>query len=114
MKIGNYDITKLTNNGKSDFKNIFKNINNYINQKFNYYEYINKVEELKLTDYITEREKESNNKYRKFLDEHLLDLKHELRNNYLNIYKKDGLKISYENISDDDELLNEMNLYKII
>ena len=74
MKIGNYDITKLTNNEKSDFKNIFKNIDNYINQKFNNHEYINKVEELKLTDYITEREKESDNKYRNFLDEHLLDL----------------------------------------
>ena len=31
--------------------------------------------------------------------------------NYLNISKKDDLRESYENIS-DDELLNEMNLYK--
>ena len=31
--------------------------------------------------------------------------------NYLNIYKKDDLRESYENIS-HDELLNEMNLYK--
>ena len=31
--------------------------------------------------------------------------------NYLDIYKKDDLRESYENIS-DDELLNEMNLYK--
>ena len=106
MKIENYDITKLTTNEKPDFKDIFKNIDNYINQKFNYYEYINKVEELKLTDYIIQRE--SDNNYRKFLDEHLLDLKNEPRN----IYKKDDLKISYENTSDDDELLNEMNLYK--
>ena len=85
MKIENYDITKLTNNEKSDFKDIFKNIENYKNQKFNNYEYINKLEELKLTDYITQREKESDNKYRNFLDEHLHDLKNELINNYLNI-----------------------------
>ena len=91
MKIGNYDIVKLTNNEKSDFKNIFKNIDNYIKQKFNYYEYINKVEELKLTGYIINSE--SDNNYIKFLDEHLLDLKNELRNNYSNIYKKDNLRI---------------------
>ena len=112
MKIGNYDIIKLTNNEKSDFKNIFKNIDNYINQKFNYYEYMNKVEELKLTDYITEREKENNDKYRNFLDDQLYYLKDKLRNNYLNIYKKDDLNILYENISnDDEELSNEMYLY---
>ena len=111
MKIEDYDIRKVTNHEKSDFKNIFKNIDNYINQKFNYYEYINKVEELKLTEYITEREKESDNKYRNFLDEHLHDLKNELINDYLNIYKKDDLKISYENISDDNELHNEIYLY---
>ena len=46
MKIDNYYITKLTNDEKSDFKKIFKNIDNYINQKFNYYEYINKIKEL--------------------------------------------------------------------
>ena len=79
MKIENYNIAKLSTNKKPDFKDIFKNIDNYINQKFNYCEYINKVEELKLTDYIIQRE--SNNNYRKFLDEHLLDLKNELRNN---------------------------------
>ena len=111
MKFENYDITKLTNNEKSDFKNTFKNIENYINQKFNYCEYINILEELKLTDYIAEREKESDNKYRNFLDEHLHDLKNELINNYLNIYKKHDLKISYENISDDYELHNEIYLY---
>ena len=70
MKIENYDITKLTNNEKSDFKKIFKNIDNYINQKFNHFEYIFKVEELNLSDYILKREGESNNKYRKFLDQH--------------------------------------------
>ena len=113
MKIENYDITKLTNNEKSDFEKIFKNTDNYINQKFNYYEYINKVEKLNLSDdlLVSEREKNDDNKYRNFLDEHLLDLKNELINNYLNIYKKDDLKMSYENISDDDELLNEIYFY---
>ena len=121
MKIENYDITKLTNNEKSDFKNIFKNIDNYINQQFNYYEYINKVEELNLSDYLLKSERarqnqreSENNSYEKFLSDELFYLENELRNNYLNIYKKDDLKISYENISDDDddELLNEINLYK--
>ena len=117
MKINNYDITKLTNDEKSDFKKIFENIDNYINQKFNYYEYINKVEELNLCEDLlaSEREKEKrlneDNSYRTFLDEQLHYLKDELRDDYLNIYKKDDLKISYENIS-DDELLNEINLYK--
>ena len=60
MKINNYDVTKLTNDEKSDFKKIFENIYNYINQKFNYYEYINKVEELNLSEDLlaSEREKE--------------------------------------------------------
>ena len=31
MKIENYDIVKLTTNKKPDFKDIFKNIDNYIN-----------------------------------------------------------------------------------
>ena len=54
------DIAKLTNDEKSDFKKIFENIDNYINQKFNYYEYINKVEELNLCEDLlaSEREKE--------------------------------------------------------
>ena len=119
MKIENYDITKLTNDEKSDFEKIFNSIDNYINQKFNYYEYINKVVELNLSEDLlaSEREKEKkrlseDNSYRTFLDDQLYYLKDKLRNNYLNIYTKDDLEISYENISDDDELLNEMNLYK--
>ena len=119
IEIENYDIAKLTNNEKSDFKNIFKNIDNYINQKFNYYEYTNKVEELNLSDYLLKRERgrerqrgSENTSYERFLYDQLLYLENELRNNYLNIYKKDDLKISYENISNDDELLDEINLYK--
>ena len=84
MKIENYDITKLTNNKKLDFEDIFKNIDNYINQKFNYYEYINKLEELELSDYVIKRE--SDNNYRNFSNEELLYLRNKLRNNYLNIY----------------------------
>ena len=38
-------------------------------------------------------------------------MKNKIIDNYLNIYKKDDLRESYENIS-DDELLNEINLYK--
>ena len=40
MKIENYDITKLTNDVKLYFKKIFENIDNYINQKFNFCESI--------------------------------------------------------------------------
>ena len=98
MKIENYDITKLTNDKKSDFEKIFNSIDNYINHKFNYYQYINKVEELNLSDYllISKRMKErqrasENNSYKRFLYEQLLYLENELRNNYLNVYKKDDL-----------------------
>ena len=122
MKIENYDITKLTNDEKSDFEKIFNSIDNYINQKFNYYEYIDKLNKLDIYDWLIADNhvchirgfdiRGCDNKYLRFLDEQLYNLKDELRNNYLNIYKKDDLKISYENISDDDELLNEINLYK--
>ena len=60
MKIENYDITKLADNKKSDFKDILNDVNNYINQEFNYSEYINKLEKLGLTDYLIEKDKDKN------------------------------------------------------
>ena len=116
MKIENYDITKLTNDEKSDFEKIFNSIDNYINQKFNSCEYIIKIKELNLfEDLITKGRNESESdiyKHIAFLDDQLYYLKDELRNNYLNTYKKDDLKILYENIlNDDEELSNEIYLY---
>ena len=90
MKIENYDITKLADNKKSDFKDILNDVNNYINQEFNYSEYINKLEKLGLTDYLIEKDKDKN--YTSFLLHNLFELKNKIIKKYLNIYKKDDFK----------------------
>ena len=111
MKIENYDIAKLNNNKKSDFKKILNEVNNSINKKFYYYEYHDKLEKIGLYDKIIANNREHDNNYKKSLDEELFNLMDEIIDNYLNIYKKDDLSESYENISDDNELLNEIYLY---
>ena len=113
MKIKNYDITKLTIDEKSDFEKIFNSIDNYINQKYNYYEYIDKLRKLDIHDWLIAHNhvchirgcdirgcdihgcniRGCDNKYLRFLDEQLYNLKDESRNNYLNIYKKYHIKI---------------------
>ena len=106
-------LQKLTDDEKSDFKDISKNIDNYISQQFNYYEYIDRLRKLDIYNWLIANNHVCHfsecdirvccNKYLRFLHEQLYDLKDELKNNYLNIYKKDDLKISDDDNNDNDD-----------